>query len=431
MIAGVPATPDDATGRFWIHGDSDVGEAHNIGTGLHTIPADDSGASADDHTRLCNHYEDVNPIEQFESSWFVKGLTGPIWSITVPACPRCPAFTPPTISHECLTCGVLGRTLDSGDQYLSRILLAVGDAANGQVATLLNDGTLQLVTDRVGPALRSSLASGAVWVSAAESSPNIGQGTTEPAALALSTDGTQILDRVLQSPSGVFSLRDLERGEVVGAMSATAQPFGPAPRSDFQAVYSRALGRLFLVGGNDLTTRQATHDIWWFDLDAYQWNRVALDGYAPERVLAATYSYRDRHLWVLDDYKVGAFRRARLVRIDPATGQSEQIGAWPRAIWPRDGVFDKHWLMLDSDGNVLFVASSEWVKEHAVVRIALDGSPHVDGIRLAPRALLLPPAVDSEGYTFVLEKKNHMPIVQRVKDLNAKPGRWLDLGGCL
>ena len=178
--------------------------------------------------------------------------------------------------------------------------------------------------------------------------------------------------------------------------------------------------------------RRAEADIWWRDVNGASWFPVPLEGYAPETVTAATYSYRDHNLWVLDQLDSGPIPRARLTRIDPVSGKHTIVGTWPRLRLGHKWVFDKHWLVLDQDGSVLLVASSSMINRHVIVRINVDGdTPQVGGVRIAPHALAGPPAVDPAGYSLLLDQKKKLPKLKRLETLEAHPGRWLDLGGCL
>ena len=110
-------------------------------------------------------------------------------------------------------------------------------------------------------------------------------------------------------------------------------------------------------------------------------------------------------------------------RIEPFPQQAFQVlGKW---------LFDQHWLVIDRDDSVLLVASSSKVNEHVIVRIDVSGAPKVDGVRIAPFAFAAPPAVDTEGYSLIIARKNKLPKLVRLATLDARPGRWLDVGGCL
>lgn len=103
-----------------------------------------------------------------------------------------------------------------------------------------------------------------------------------------------------------------------------------APREDAGVVLSAWENAIYWIGGRDGDGLH--HDLLRFDVATGQFRRLDLTGATPQRVLAATYRPDDRALYVVD--RVGPFpwlELARLLRIDPVTGHSEQLGAWPRS----------------------------------------------------------------------------------------------------
>jgi hypothetical protein len=111
--------------------------------------------------------------------------------------------------------------------------------------------------------------------------------------------------------------------------------------------------------------------------------------------LAATVSFRDRGLYVLDQV-IGrdGLPVVRLLRFDALRGGGRLIGSFAR---PADA--DRIWLALDRDGTLLVQMSSERLARHAIFRI------EVDPVR-TPRVWWLPGAgtlayplmVDPHGY---------------------------------
>jgi len=88
---------------------------------------------------------------------------------------------------------------------------------------------------------------------------------------------------------------------------------------------------------------------------AATWMQVPWVDYAPDHVLAATWSACDHLLWVLDDEPHAKGRggdQMRLVRVDPHLGVAMSIAGWRR-----DG-YDTYYLSIDHDGNVLFTRAS-------------------------------------------------------------------------
>ena len=210
-------------------------------------------------------------------------------------------------------------------------------------------------------------------------------------------------------------------------LSSTAGETAPPPRRGAQGVYARSAGRVYVIGGNDPDTNEARRDIWWRDVTGGPWYEVPDGDYQPEKVLAATRPYRDGKLWILDEVRAGWLRFARLVRLNPGTGEAEVLGKWPRI-----GLFDQHWLILDLEGNVVVAASSSRTKRHALIRIRLDGpKPHVDRVHVAQGELAMAPWVDAGGYALPIARKGKLPKILRQESLAGRKGAWSDMQGCL
>lgn len=296
-----------------------------------------------------------------------------------------------------------------------------------QLAVLLHDGSV-VPLDSVGASLQASLEQGLVMVDAVEPMPALGDGASMPAALGLSADGTAVLEELTLTNRTLLGQRDRlldEQPAPVAAMLSGATSH-PPPRQDFASVYSRASGRLFVLGGNEPGSSVPRRDVWWQDVRTGRWNEVPLGEHTLGNVLAATRTF-DGHLWVLDEIRKGWARFARLARIVPGTGEAEVLGTWPRLRF-----FDRHWMVLDRDGSVLMVASSTRLRWHTVVRIELaDAGPRVDAVRFGRGALALSPSVDSEGYSFPIQhRRDRLPTTLRLRELSGRPGHWLDLGQC-
>ena len=76
---------------------------------------------------------------------------------------------------------------------------------DADVAVLRHDGRLQLVTHKLGEGLREPLGSDAVMLRAVELTTAIGGGPGYPVAIALSPDGVEVRDRVVQARGAMFS----------------------------------------------------------------------------------------------------------------------------------------------------------------------------------------------------------------------------------
>jgi hypothetical protein len=410
----IPETEGGKLGRFWLHANTGVGMTDlTKGTGAHfkqglLTPADE----------LANYYLDLDPSRRTRLPKFEPKMADwkPGWYFAYRACATCPPYWN-------------GRS-----HYLpfeSQVIVE-NPAQPGEIGVLVPGGIYALDTAEVGPGLRASLSDTSLrWLDAAEPNPMVGRGGSAPEAIALSADGTIVSETVLLRDGKLLGLADLIRdpihGPVAGASAQSVTPAAPSPRVQFGAAYSRALGRLFLVGGTDSTSHEPTREVWTQSLDDRLWKRVATTGYEPETVLATTYSTGDGRLWVLDERAFGPVRIARLARIDPVTGKHETVGAWPRL-----RLFDRHWLVVDRDGSVLVAASSAKLRKHMIVRVRVDAPhPRVGGVYVGGFEITGPPVVDEEGYWLIGFSRAGGPRVERLTDLKARPGDWGDVGGCL
>jgi hypothetical protein len=236
---------------------------------------------------------------------------------------------------------------------------------------------------------------------------------------------------------------------------------------EFAAVLTRMRRGLFVVGGDDVTTGTPTGEIWFTSLEGGDWVEVA-SAIRPQEIRAATYSFRTRNLYFLDEVTevpadpnagskkkatvchvpaghsddahtisigkaaVGAHlahgdtlgpcpqRRIRLVEVDV-----DGLGA--RVIFsskpPRK--FDQFFLTVDRDGGLLLSASSR--KKHRIGRVDLGGAePALAGILKGKRALAFPPVVDADGYTLVFHGKEEGTVKRvRVRNLELHAAQTL------
>jgi DNA-binding beta-propeller fold protein YncE len=204
-----------------------------------------------------------------------------------------------------------------------------------------------------------------------------------------------------------------------------ALPSSGSPHAlGFVAVATRARRGVFVVGGRDPSTSQPTGEIWFNGLDEGAWRLVAVDGYAPVDVLAATYSFSTRKLYVVD-VTAGGNARLTALTVDGAQASASVLGTFQR-----DPAWDKIDLVPDLDGALLLASSSTKQKKHAIARINVNVAPvKVDGIDKANRELVIPPVVDGAGYTLLLrqDEGNDKIKRQRVKTLTLKPATFADV----
>jgi len=153
---------------------------------------------------------------------------------------------------------------------------------------------------------------------------------------------------------------------------------------------------------------------------------VPLSGYQVGEVLAATWSFADHKLWVLDttvcadgseegtNCHAGTDgQMVRLVRVEPYLGAVSIVGQWPRGAY-----FRQQWLLVDHDGQVLLVSSSEAKGQHAVVRFGVvpflwSAPVEVAGLEVRDGALAFEPLVDISGYTFARKTPEGIAVDRR------------------
>lgn len=297
-----------------------------------------------------------------------------------------------------------------------------------QIEGLLSQG---LVDDLSDPEL--------VFVRAAEPHVGTGRAFDNVQGLLLRSDATAIKDRVVVRASGLMTGRErppvdvwdmqTDTGPALGVQQTTNLP-GITPRTGFAAVLSRTLGAAVLAGGRD-SDGVPTHQTWMVPLEGSEPFLLDTPGYQPVDVVAATVATSDGMLWVLDEVRPFAWlRMARIVRIDTLSGRHEMV--WQS---PRLGVFDRHWLAVDRDGQVLLFASSGRLKKHVTVRF--EATPFVLGtakprlVRLGQGDLLGEPLIDAHGYQYITRRGNDRLDVQRIRSLDQPPHHGIHPKECL
>jgi hypothetical protein len=196
---------------------------------------------------------------------------------------------------------------------------------------------------------------------------------------------------------------------------AVATSNRPSPRSDFAGVFSRAAGATFVVGGMD-TAGKPLGDIWVHPVDVDEWSPVPLKNFSLGRVLAATYSFKNRRLWILDEVErrgllLLKWKEARLLSVDPATGTVETVANWQRL-----GMFGQHWLTVDMDGSLLITASNPERKEYRTARVRFrDGHTSISLANVEHGMLATQPFVDEGGYGFVVLDNGFVTTVRHSK----------------
>jgi len=361
-----------------------------------------------------------------------------------------------------------------GSLWESSVLVS---AEGGHYAVLRRDGTAALVDDRLGADLRARLDSGdEVWRSAAEPRLLTGSAPMKSGfhALAFAADGTDVVEGVLRQGLNIGTTVDMTG-------TAPGRPGSPSSREGFQAVFSRSEDAAFVIGGRDTSTGEELGDVWMRSVvGPGEWTDVPLrGGFSLGKVLAATFSYGDRKLWVLDEHAgppgfaldgeggltlchqngrgagkslhmplpaanahlehgdspglcaadVDGKTFTRLLRIDPYTGAVEPVGFWPTG----GGASPQLWLVVDQDGGVLLASSSS--QHYSVARFSVDpyrlvGAVTLESIAQRPGRLAGEPIVDARGYGFVLEKAGRLELV-RADSLGGAPAALSAVGSLL
>lgn len=111
---------------------------------------------------------------------------------------------------------------------------------------------------------------------------------------------------------------------------------------------------------------------------------------------AATFSAADGRLWILEQRTTSY----TLLRINPWTGQADNLGAWSRgAVW------DQHFLAMDRDGNVILVAGSSANQRSTVGRLRVDANGAAYASFVDAGAIPYTtsgPLVDKDEYGFIV-----------------------------
>ncbi len=299
--------------------------------------------------------------------------------------------------------------------HVSGVLVA--DGSGGNLGILQYDGTNALMPVGTGPIVDPTLqaelvSSSYVWASNVDPSAAVSTISNGVEGVALSADGTTAPDIAL-NVAGVLETRS-EAGfpDFVTRSDGTH----PQARTGFTAFYSGAAGGVFMFGGVDATSNAPLHDIWYRGM-VNDWWLVA--DYTFDTLLAATYGYGDRKLYVLDhsiiyDANGIGTDTARLARIDLDAGTVESLGSWPFT-----PVYTQYALVSDVDGSVLLVASN--ASSSVIGRVAVDSSGAAYATVIDANEagnLAFAPVVDPGGYAVTsIDPTSHAPTTRRYSEL--------------
>jgi len=292
----------------------------------------------------------------------------------------------------------------------------------GQFVAPDRTGGGQVITNLVGPALQAQASNpSVVWVEAAEPVVEMGAGPQFPMALALSSDGTQVVDTVVSATGSLLAEQD--RGVVRGPLLTTPPP----AQQGFVSVLSRIQQRVYEIGG--------AGGIWTAAIDgANQWQWALLTASQFAVVDAATYHWPTSALVVLE-----AGDALSLVAVDASTGVPTLLG---RSVFTHGNHWDHSWLTTDLQGNVLLSQSSVGANVHRITRIAVSpgvalgstgtvpefvGTP-IDSF-VGPYPLIRAPLVDRTGISRFVLGAGGVPSLLRSQTLPGMPVGWSDLAG--
>ncbi len=370
-----PLPCTDLDGRFWTHARTTRGTyVDQLGTGYRVKT--NGTIVTDGKEGLANHYFFLQPDAAVSSHGaFLVFVQKPffLWKTLPDPAPWWDGFT----REDAYLVGLPG-----GSYGLAR--------AGGRAIA---------VDAYLGSDLKSRLADPTLtWAAPVE--PHLTAATTAPTegfhALVFAANGTDVIEGVLRQGGMLGTTVDFVRPPPI-------RPGSPSPRKDFTTVFTRAEDRAFVIGGKALANDASLHDVWLRPVQgAGEWSEVALQDFALGDVLAATWSYRDHRLWLLDERLVGGSKVARLVRIDVYRGVVTPVGEWPRK-----SAFQRQWLWLDRDGVVLLAATSE--NHHAIARFEVPPlAPHgtiAIAIAIDAHPLAFAPIADGDGYSLPLVKE--------------------------
>ena len=161
------------------------------------------------------------------------------------------------------------------------------------------------------------------------------------------------------------------------------------------------------VGG--LVDGKANSQIHWLDVSSGLWSSNDLVGEHPGRVLAATYRFSDKALYVVDEGKSGKKQVARLLRV-LRNGVVELLATWPRIL--------KADITLSVSTNDELVFSFSKELEHAVLiaGVSPTGSLSPRGFAIKPGKLLAAPHLTEAWMTEYLQQG----LTRKVRDVPRK-----------
>jgi hypothetical protein len=376
-VAG-PASGLD--GVFWLHGSTTIGHpGHDIGTGVH-------GGGFTSGEELASHYLAIDP-EHLEYTFAAKPQQRPYFFLR-------------------LTLPDPASWRDELGELLPHESWMVAPLEGGGAGVFNPDGTAQPIDRHVSDVLRRSLEdTSLVWASAVEPGWSMGE-ASGPLAAAVDADGVAVRQLVGWN----------QKSESLEGIASGARLAGASRGRPFALVLSRFFRSLYRIDGGGIARARITAE------RVEPWAPMATS-LAIGTPLAATVSFRDRGLYLLDQVVTrDGHAVVRLLRFDALRGGGVELGSFAR---PAD--LDALWLELDGDGQLMVVMSSDRLARHAVFRIAVGGGAlQVSGLR-GSGSLPYPVLVDTHGYVFYRRAERGLAVT-RVPALSLEPSDLSRLG---
>lgn len=368
-------------GTMWQHAETDVGKTNPMaGTTLVGVHGPD----------IANHYFDIKPDMAYARTYAGTGLMRKLFFLL----PTLPDPAPYEVSLR------------------RRIRPLVAEDVGGAPHVLEDHGGSWDAEEIMSPTLRSQLMTyyGYDYVHPAEPYHLAGNIDRRVLGVLVSYVGDNVWDFVVDDNGKLKTA-----AEITGGIHSSDH--GPRMRSSWVTVFSRALGGVFFIGGNDYATGASLHDVTLFRWGV-GWTTIAEDVF--EEAKTATFSPADGKLWLME-YRNDS---AAIFRVDPWTGEVERLGRWrlERSVW------DQHFLSVDADGTVLLTSSSNALGRTKIARLRIDVSGHAYAAQIEREGLPYvtdAPIVDRDEYGFVVrDGAGAMTSVYRRATLGNAPGSY-------
>jgi hypothetical protein len=371
-------------GTFWVHADTEVGGTvasfRDPGGTVQVVGLHDED--------LSNHFFDLQPDEvysyQRRGTGFLPDKPFFIWE----------SLPDPYWSERIRRAGVV---------------LPGPQDATASVYSLQQDGTAVDISPTLSDDVRQLLhADNVQVVSAAEPSTAFGKLEGELLGAFVRRDGA------LAAPFTAKGVVAKRGGGTIGvgrqaSVASTTMSTTIPPRTNPVAVFSRAAGGLFVLGGQD-DSGAPLHDLWFQPLQG-DFSRVDLGNFALGDVRAATYTFSDHRLWVLDEAL--DTHTLRLLRIDPTNGSVETLAGWAHpSRHCRRASSARYSLVVGSKGTPLLTISrgdQSTVLELKVGKRGLRAS----AMETVQGRLSGAPVVDMVGLSYVIKQRDGSFRVER------------------